>query len=75
MDWKCSRCDVPHRAQIAGFTYVVFQAAGQKGGEVCIARGHADNLDDRRACLKVLDGLEVLDGHKELNDFEVVNRS
>ncbi len=34
-----------------------------------------DNLDNGRACLKVLGVLEVLDGHKELDNFKVIDRS
>ena len=75
MDRKCSRCNVSHGAQISALPDVGFQAPGRRGAKVCIAQGCADNLDDRRARLKVLDGLEVLDGHKGHDDFELVDRS
>ncbi len=30
MDWECSRCDVPHRAQIARLPDVIFQVSGHQ---------------------------------------------
>lgn len=53
----------------------MFQVSGRTGNRVCIARGSADSLDNRRVCLKMLDDLELLDGHKGRDNFDVVDRS
>ena len=69
-------CNVLHRDQIAGLPESVFQAADRRGNRVCIARRCA-LLDIKAWCsvrLKVLGGLEILDGHKWLDDLEVVDR-